>query len=365
MKKTALLLMAALFGILLLSGCDEKKPGITVEEKPTVEEISGANDAPVSVMEAEENYLWLAYWNYEGFNEELACFEGTDRALSVFGVLFDEDGDKPFLPPETLELLHNVKKVRKAEDKIYLSFINDLRLLDGSYSNKDVALLKRLLTEEESRELHASDILEIALQSGVDGIEIDYENIKKDESLWEPFALFLEVLKEKCDENNLKLRVVLGAYDVNKTSFPAGIEYTVMCYNLYGTHSGPGPKADVAFLKETFKRCENLPGGVSAAFATGGFVWADGKYEKAVTEKEAKELYVLAGEQAGEPLRDEGSGALYFTYEEDGVKKEVWYADGETLKLWKSVAGEYGIFKFSLWKVGGNSQRSLSLFAGK
>lgn len=365
MKKTALLMLVLLLGILILGGCDGMNPGTGGETAPPegtdpqiFEEGNGTATLP------EEYFLWMAYWNYDGFNQELECFEETPKAVSVFGVLFDEKGDEPFLPPETLELLHNVKMVSKEEDSIYLSFINDLRLADGSFSNKDVALLERLL-KEEGRKLHASKIVEIALQSGVDGVEIDYENIKKDESLWEPFAQFLEVLKKQCDENNLKLRVVLGAYDVNKTTFPEGIEYAVMCYNLYGTHSGPGPKADKAFLKETFARCSNLPGEVSAAFSTGGFVWSDGQYERAVTETEAREIYALAEGKVGELLRDEESGAMHFTFEEEGVTKELWYADGETLRQWKAVAKECGIRKFSLWKVGGNSKSSLSAFADK
>ncbi len=366
MKKTALLFMLVLLGIFILGGCDGKEPDFDVDIYPAPEEESGsAEEENILTMQEEEIYLWLAYWNYNGFDKELASFGDVDKAMSVFGVLFDENGDEPFLAPETLELLHNVKKLRKEDEKIYLSFINDLRLSDGSYSNKDVELLGRLLAEEEDRLLHASKIVEIAVQSGVDGVEIDYENIKKDETLWEPFALFLEVLKKKCEENNLRLRVVLGAYDVNKAAFPEGIEYAVMCYNLYGTHSGPGPKADIEFLKETFARCENLPGEVSAAFSTGGFVWADGKYERAVTEAEAMEIYALEEGNTGELLRDEASGALSFTFEENGVLKELWYADGETLCLWKAVAKEYGIHKFSLWKAGGNNKSSLSVFANQ
>ncbi len=364
MKKTVLFLVFVMLGCLFLSGCKGTDVNYDVEKYPIKDdETNSEKEENIPVTEGEEIFLWLAYWNYTGYEEELACFSETDKAVSVFGVLFDENGDTPFMTPETEELLQKVMSEKSPEEKVYLSFINDLRLADGSYSNKDVELLARLFTEEDSRREHVEEIVKLAVVSGVDGIEIDYENIKKDETLWEPFCLFLELLKEKCDENGLLLRAVLGAYDVNKASFPEGIEYAVMCYNLYGTHSGPGPKADVTFLKETFERCKNLPGGVSAAYSTGGFIWADEKCEKAITELEAKELYVTLGEAAGELVRDEASGALHFTYEQDGVKKEVWYADGETLSLWKNTAKEFGITKFSLWKAGGNSKSSLNNFA--
>lgn len=32
-----------------------------------------------------------------------------------------------------------------------------------------------------------------------------------------------------------------------------------MCYNLFGTHSGPGPKADRAFLEQMVARMSNIP----------------------------------------------------------------------------------------------------------
>ncbi len=369
MKKVTLLLLSILAGCLLFSGCKNPDADYHVPEYPIEKEEETENNPAMEVQETElpkeeEIFLWLAYWNYAGYEKEMTCLGKDNKAVSVFGVLFDAAQDAPFMTPETEELLKKVMSSKKEDEKIYLSFINDLRLFDGSYSNKDPELLARLFLQEEDRKQHVQEIVDLALSSKVDGVEIDYENLKKNEALWEPFCLFLTLLKEKCDEQGLLLRVVLGAYDVDKAAFPKGIEYAVMCYNLYGTHSGPGPKADVAFLKETFQRCQNLQGDVSAAFSSGGFIWADGKCEKAVTEKEAVELYASLGEGASSLIRDSASGALSFTYEKDGVVREVWYADGETLSLWKDTARECGITKFSLWKAGGNVERSLLHFAG-
>ena len=366
MKNKKFFLTLVVLGCLVFGGCGSQEQLQEVPESRTVEETEIQTETMEETVEEErveeQTFLWLAYWNYDGYEKEMTCLEESSTAVSVFGVLFDYKEDKPFLTPETEELLTKVTSDKGEDEKIYLSFINDLRLEDGSYSNKDPELLLRLLEKPENRERHIQEIVELASASGVDGIEIDYENLKKKEELWEPFCLFLEELKKQCDENGLLLRVVLGAYDVDKAQFPAGIEYAVMCYNLYGTHSGPGPKADVAFLKETFERCKNLPGNISAAFSTGGFVWAGDSCEKALTEKEAAELYASLGENASELERDSASGALHFTYTEDGVSREVWYADGETLYLWKQTAKEYGITHFSLWKAGGNAEESLRNF---
>lgn len=356
-RKRTLWILAVVCSLLCACGSAEQSPE-TAESQESETEVFPEREQE-EMEESEENFLWLAYWSYQGYEKELLCLGKQDTAVSVFGVLYDWQGDQPFLTQETEELLQKVKKEKGEGEKLYLSFINDLRLEDGSFSNKDPELLQRLFGNAEDGVKHAEEIVELACANGVDGIEIDYENIKKKEELWEPFCLFLEELSQRCEEEGLLLRVVLGAYDTDKALFPEGIEYAVMCYNLYGTHSGPGPKADIAFLEETFERCRSLPGSVSAAFSTGGFVWAGESCEKALTEEEAEELYTSLGAEASELVRDAASGALHFTYTQEGAEREVWYADGETLSLWKQTAKEYGIRKFSLWKAGGNKEESL------
>lgn len=377
MKKERALIICIIAVSLLFCGCaqglDESRTDLTVvEEEAASSVIDGSmeeltEDAAIESMEEaiqeDEIFLWLAYWDYMDYETERKSLGEKNREVSVFGVLFDVDGDQPFLTPDTEALLQTVMQDKGSTDCVYLSFINDLRMADGSYSNKDPELLARLLTQPEIRKEHINEIVELTKQCGVDGIEIDYENMKKKEELWTPFSLFLEELKVRCDEEGLLLRVVLGAYDIKKADFPPGIEYVIMCYNLYGTHSGPGPKADIEFLKDTFDNCKSLHGNVSAAFATGGFVWENDKCVSALTEIKAMELYDSLGQNVSEVVRDPDSGVLYYTYEAEGKKREVWYADGETLSLWKNIAKEYGIYKFSLWKAGGNNAESLRVFS--
>ena len=53
------------------------------------------------------------------------------------------------------------------------------------------------------------------------------------------------------------------------------------------------------------------------------------------------------------PERDTDSKALHFTYEDGKEKHEVYYADDETLRFWKSVVEEKygGNARISLWKI--------------
>lgn len=131
----------------------------------------------------------------------------------------------------------------------YLTFVNDLLKKEGGSSLKDRDLLYYLLSSKESREEHMRDILEMTEQGGFDGVEIDYEAMKKDMELWRLFTSFVNELYGKTSEKKLKLRVILepGA-PVEELGFVKGPEYVFMCYNLYGYGTEPGPKADESFL---------------------------------------------------------------------------------------------------------------------
>jgi len=85
---------------------------------------------------------------------------------------------------------------------------------------------------------------------------------------------FINKLYRRAQGCGLKLRVVLEPRAlVSTTDFPPGSEYVIMLYNLYGLHSGPGPKANKDFIETTLERMNLLPADKTVAFATGGCMW--------------------------------------------------------------------------------------------
>lgn len=91
------------------------------------------------------------------------------------------------------------------------------------------------------------------------GVEIDYEQIRDNLSLWKKFLVFEKALYPRTKKAGLDLRIVLEpSTPVSKINFPKGPEYVVMCYNLYGYGTNPGPKADYKFLKKTVKDFSSL-----------------------------------------------------------------------------------------------------------
>lgn len=292
---------------------------------------------------------WVVSWDAaKGWKEyHRTKKEWTD--LSYFAATFDENGK--------LHLPAGFQKVAIENGRFYLTFVNDVQPAKGKAIEKDTQVLQQVLATEESRRQHAKDILQLAEQAGVDGVEIDYERIGKDEELMKKFASFTQTLFLESISVHKKVRIILEPSMPMDLSYSQGPEYVVMAYNLFGTHSGPGPKADGPFIKKLIQKMAALPPKKALAFSNGGCQWQDagffglkkGKAQFISTEK----ALALAKEHGVTPLRDEASAAMHFSYKENGSDYEVWYADQETLDAWITLAAREGIPSVSLWRLGG------------
>ncbi len=299
---------------------------------------------------------WLAYWDADSALMETAAFPEGFESLICFEAYFDLNGDW-LLPPESEALLAEMKK---GGVPVYLSLVNDVQQEDGSFVQKSKDFLREQLLTPAARSAHISKIMRLIKTYELDGLEIDYENFKKDTELWSAFTVFLRQLYAILSHNGVKLRVVMECQAPEYAVFPEGPVYSCMCYNLYGYHSGPGPKADIAFLEELGESWKAVPGEVHMAFASGGFVWAGSKVDKGLTEKQAKNWLV---EHSAEARRDSKSGALKASVY-DGRKYTLWYADGETLSVWRDTLRAMGYSHFDLFRLGENTSDSLKAFLG-
>lgn len=292
---------------------------------------------------------WIPEWQSKLSMENIKDSAGGLENLHVFGAYFNEY-DKPFLTDGAVKIYEDAKKNFDNTHTILLTVINDLVITGKPSVQKDSTLLHRFVKDEESRKKHIADLLVLVEQYDVDGLEIDYEKIAKEDT--KNYILFLEELYAALKDKGLSMHVVLVPSFPFEELLPSGPKYTVMAYNVHGFHSGPGAKATYKFLDQLFVKLKKSNQHFGIAFATGGFTWETNGKTKALTEIEAEAL--LASTKAT-PQRDEESDAIYFTYPENGIQKEAWYADQVTLENWinyvRKHAPEYT--DFILWRVGG------------
>ncbi len=333
MRRTCILL-ALFVTVQLLSGCAfPPRAGST---------------APAPLPETEKVSAWVAYWGAEDAMAAIADLGAQLESLEYFGAYFDAQ-NRLFIPDEIIALREQVQQVYgdTASWPGYLTVVNDKLLPEGS-SLKDTALLYTLLATPDARKAHIQDILALAEGGGYEGVEIDYEAIRKDMVLWQYFIDFISALSAEATQRGLLLRVVLEPGIPYETlSFPHGPEYVIMCYNLHGPGSEPGPKADDAFLLDLIKKTANVPGRRIFAIATGGFDWAG----ETVTALSQKDAHALARQENVRQQRDAGSQALLFSYSRDQVAHQVWYADSITLEHWTNLIKSAGDFGISIWRL--------------
>ena len=344
MKTCKTRLTMLLVTVILLTGC-----GVNNQSPQATQKTSQTHSQTANLRSA-----WMAYWDTEKIDTELVKMTGLNE-LCVFGVYYDAQGN--FIIPDELETLKSKLNDQKKLTK-YISFVNDVIKSDGTSSLKDVDFLRMVLADEKSRKQHENKLIKYALDEGYQGIEVDYEQIKKDDSLWEGFAQFIQELSASCKENNLKLRVVLEPLiPFEKLEGIEDVQFVIMCYNLYGSFSGPGPKANKEFLEKVADQSSVLSGTVTMALATGGFDWTDDKVEE-ISQYQADEQ--LAGMKIEHDADSQCATGSYT--DSSGNQHEVWYADDETISSWKDVLASKGITSFSLWRIGQNNLDTVTAF---
>lgn len=318
-----------------------------------------AQDSPSAVSPALASRndglsAWIADWDLSRGLAEWRSHPGLFDSVRVFAAYFNEKGD-PFLSPEWAKILGSDVKGVFGQTPAFLTVVNDLTTASGKGNKlKDPELVRRLVSSPEARARHIEALITLAGRSKFSGLEIDYENVSA--SVWPEFLLFVGELYRQTQSHGLALSVLLQPQRrYLATPLPAGPAYVLMGYNLFGSHSGPGPKATPSFLAEQAASLRSI-GALDAtalALATGGFDWTGGKAAKQLGEAEAA---ALLAQKKVDPTRSPEDGYLVSRYRDDKDQDhEVWHADATTLAtLWRA-ARSAGFRRLVVWRLGGNA----------
>ncbi len=300
-------------------------------------------------IKTKDNYVdisaWLVDWSLDKGLNEIETSNVELSSIEVFAAYFN-DKEEVFLDKK---ILSNINKISNQK---YLTVVNDIVYDDKTSKQKDGDIISRILLNDIRREEHINNVVDLVVENNFDGLELDYEKI--DEKVWDKYILFIDEIGQKLKKHNKKLRVVLEARSpIDKQKLPDEYEYVMMAYNLYGYHSGPGPKADKSFIKNLCKKTKENLNNIRIAFSLGGFDWNENeKKPKALTSSQIDEII---NNNNVNLTRDKNSDAIYFNYYDvDNNKHTVWYSDNETIKSWIKIAKDNGISKFALWRLGDN-----------
>ncbi|MFJ3389665.1 glycosyl hydrolase family 18 protein [Lysinibacillus sp. NPDC086135] len=321
---------------------------------------SNSKEAPVKAREGLKYKdklqlsIWLPEWQNKSAIEDVKNSQQGLQDIHVFGAYFNEN-DQLLFTEDAIETLKQTQQQFNESHHVILTLINDYVTDNAPIVQKDSALLHRLFQDASSRQRHIDNIMQVVEQYNVNGIEIDYEKVAKEDI--SKYVHFIEELYEQLLKKDVSLHVVLEPEFPFNVKLPNGPKYTVMAYNVHGYHSGPGAKATFSFLNDLVKKIKKSNQKLAIAFSTGGFQWVNKGKTVALTEVEAEDLL---NKTKAVKHRDQASGAAYFTFlDEQNVKHEVWYADLETLKKWTAHVQKRSYHEVVLWRAGGLGSKTL------
>ncbi|OQB14555.1 MAG: putative sporulation-specific glycosylase YdhD [Firmicutes bacterium ADurb.Bin193] len=219
------------------------------------------------------------------------------------------------------------------------------------------------LNDENARKSAISYVREMVVKYGLDGINMDFENM-----LVEDRDIYTQFVKEM-SEMTKELGIVLSV-DVTKYE-PLGGTWS-LCYDrkaiaeyadyvalmAYDQHSASstvaGSVGDLDWTeKAILKTLEEVPSEkiiLGIPFYTRLWQTKNGKVVK--TSAIGMEIARQKVEEAGvTPVYDEKTGQNYATWTEDGIKFEIWLEDEVSIKSRIDLAKKYGLAGVASWSM--------------
>lgn len=316
---------------------------------------------------------WLTYFD---FRQSLQSFKNNIERFSEvnpFIYAFSPDGSIINVPEFSIVEYKNIIKIARENEILVLpTIVNDI--IDPKQNVKailkDSVILHKLLCEDTSINKYVDTIFSMVNNDGVDGIEIDYENINYSDK--KQFIKFIKILSNRLHNNKKLLNIVLPANIFygkkplfNEEELSSIGKYTdtikIMCYNLHGPFSNPGPVSTPKWIRQVLKVVtKKIPKKkICISLALHGFDWSvDGV--DSLTYRKAIELL----EKNNSRLNRTDEGIPYFNYFHNRIKHIVWFEDDRSIiKKIKTITG-HGVNKIAFWRLGGESENIYNFFKG-
>ena len=218
---------------------------------------------------------------------------------------------------------------------------------------------KAILSYTSKRQKLIEGLINEALSLGVDGINVDFEQVPGDAG--EDYIEFLRELSIPCRANGLVLSVdnyVPRGYNSHYHWKEQGIvaDYVIiMGYDEhYGGSQEVGSVASINYVEEGISTMVQYVPAEKVINAVPFYtrIWettSEGVKSQAVGMTAAEDFLAQRG---GEAVWDETTCQNYAQLEENGALFQVWLEDEESLQVKINVMKEYGIGGVAAWKLG-------------
>ncbi len=216
-----------------------------------------------------------------------------------------------------------------------------------------------IVTYTSKRKSVISQIVNECLTYGIDGINVDLEQITTAEG--DDFIQFIRELSVECRKNNLILSVDdYAPYSYN--SFRHTDEQSkvadyvaIMTYDDYVGTGTAGPNASLSFVEEVLDLCkttvdmDRLIVGIPF-YSRVWYVYTDGTINSETLDMSGVED--LAANYGLTFEWQEANGYDYVEYDYNGGTARLWYENAKSLQAKIQLINQYGVAGISGWRLG-------------
>jgi spore germination protein len=298
--------------------------------------------------------VYLPTWD-DRADESLARAIGTGAAAEVSPTwaTIHQDG--------RLALVEPSRAVRKQLDDPGVRVLPVVQnYVDGEWQGAATA---DLLADPTRAERHRRDLVQAAVRSGWDGLDIDYEQLPP--TAGPAFTDFLAALAADLHARGLRLSVAVPARTADDDQDGLAYSYRevgrvadhvrVMTYDHAWSGSEPGSVAPLPWVRQVLRYAVSRipPSRLMLGLATFGYDWGKEGGEDLM----AADAQQLARSVGARPRWDDDTASMTFSYTKGGERHTVWFEDARSLEAKQRLAIDAGVRGVAVWSLGGEDPR--------
>jgi spore germination protein YaaH len=226
----------------------------------------------------------------------------------------------------------------------------------------DGELISAIVNDPGRRQAHVAAIRQLVVDSGWDGIDLDYESLRAADR--GPYADFVRELGQHLRAAGKQLTVAVPAKttEPGTDGFQQAHDYralgeaadavVVMAYDHSWSTSAAGPIAPAPWVEEVmrFTVSQIPPEKVRLGVAAHGYDWLG----RQGTDLMWADAVALAEQHRATVQWDEGTHSPWFSYRDAaGRERTVWFENARSLAAKVEIAERSGVRAVRLWKLGG------------
>jgi len=231
----------------------------------------------------------------------------------------------------------------------------------GSGFSRDA--VHNVLTKPEAADNAIKNIIDIIVNNGYQGVNIDFENVAPGDR--QALSDFMAKLSSALKEKGLKVTMSVPAktWDDPKGGWGGAFDYAalgkvvdqlmIMTYDEHWFGGPAGPVASLGWVEKVIKYAVSQVPEEKVLMGIGvyGYVWdtVTGKTTRAIPASGALAKVI----QTGAALNwDDKAQVPYYYYWQNGIKHVIWFENNESAALKLNLVKQYGLGGIAIWRLG-------------